>query len=139
MFKYYLVNPNRSITGFRLVALISMRTSSTLVVAVIFRCYCISILGDFYAFSSEFEFSSITHKCEPWDVRRMVRIHFLCAKRKGSIQPEWVKLNLLAQREGFEPSCGVIHKLISSPFGNLEVNEQYYPNLAIYKSLFSND
>ena len=48
------------------------------------------------------------------DIRRMVRIHFLCAKRKGSIQPEWVKLNLLAQREGFEPSCGVIHKLISS-------------------------
>ena len=25
-----------------------------------------------------------------------------------------MKLNLLAQREGFEPSCGVIHKLISS-------------------------
>ena len=27
-------------------------------------------------------------------LRRMVRIHFLCAKKKGSIQPEWVKLNL---------------------------------------------
>ena len=38
-------------------------------------------------------------------LRRMVRIHFRCAKKKGSIQPEWVKLNLLAQREGFEPSC----------------------------------
>ena len=39
----------------------------------------------------------------------------------------------LAQREGFEPSCGVIHKLISSPFGNLEVIEQYYPKLAIFQ------
>ena len=38
--------------------------------------------------------------CEPCDIRRRVRIHFLCAKRKGSIQPEWVRLNLLAQREG---------------------------------------
>jgi len=38
----------------------------------------------------------------------------------------------LAQREGFEPSCGVIHKLISSPFGYLEVIEQYYPNLALF-------
>ena len=34
-------------------------------------------------------------------LRRMVRIHFLGAKKKGSIQPEWVKLNLLAQREGY--------------------------------------
>ena len=27
---------------------------------------------------------------------------------------------VLAQREGFEPSCGVIHKLISSVVDNLE-------------------
>ena len=45
---------NRSITGFRPVALISARTFSTLDVAVILGENYISVLGSFGAFSSEF-------------------------------------------------------------------------------------
>ena len=71
-----------------------------------------------------------------WDMRTLAR------KRAGFSPTDYtnkqtVRANLtvclLAQREGFEPSCGVIHKLISSPFGNLEVVEQYYPKLAIFQ------
>ena len=46
--------------------------------------------------------------CEPCDICRRVRILFLCAKRKGSIQPKWVKLNLLAQREGYSPKVKIL-------------------------------
>ena len=38
----------------------------------------------------------------------------------------------LAQAVRFELTC-LYGKLISSPFGNLEVIEQYYPKLAIFQ------
>jgi len=59
MFKYYLVYFNSSVTRFRFMAFISVRTSSASVITVILGRDGISVFSSLSAFTSEFELSSV--------------------------------------------------------------------------------
>ena len=59
-----------------------------------------------------------------WDMRTLapygaVFVTDRLRQKKNAVAPNGATASL-AQREGFEPSCGVIHKLISSVVDNLE-------------------